>query len=270
LFVLVGGWWPGWGVVGQVDVLVKRPVDLRPFWIERARHEITVYRVLHKHPPRLRTPRLIGADPDEPLLVITVAGRRPLHPDRYAANAVPAATVAAMLDLLDHLHAWNPSGLPRDDDYTAQLTSIRNPLIGQHEHDLLQELQALAAMSVQVEHGDAHLGNVLAPTSNSTLIDFEFTAWRPAGYDLAKLWVYLAADSNRRQILAHLGDDPRRQAAFWLSTVLVLTREIASYQRDPRQPEGLNRVQRLQADLAAVLRRIEIGFHPSGLRRSTK
>lgn len=242
------------GVIGDMEVVAKRPVDLRPFWIDRARHEIAVYRVLHAHPPHAPTPRLVGADPHEPLLITTVAGRRPLHPDRYLGEPVAATTLAAMLGLLDRLHGWHPRGLPRDDDYPVQLTALRHPLLGHDERESLVQLHDLASVPVQVEHGDAHLGNALEPPTNPTLIDFEFTAWRPAGYDLAKLWVYLSAESNRRQILDHLGDDPHRRAAFWVSAVLVLTREIASYRRDPAQPGGAALAQRLHNDLRHVLR----------------
>jgi hypothetical protein len=73
--------------------------------------------------------------------------------------------------------------------------------------------------------------------------------------------MFLGAGSNRQPVLVRLGRDEHRQAAFWVSAVLALTREITSYRRDPHQPGGIARIRRLHTDLAAALRHAEHLHH---------
>lgn len=244
--------WPG--QVGGVAVLAKRPTDLRPFWVERCIHEITVYQAMVADPPPFAAPHLVAADPAEPLLIITRLGGKPLHPQRYQTGAVPPALIDALLDLLDLVHSWRPRSIPRDDDYVQQLAAIRNPVVRDRHLRMLAELLHAAAPPVQVEHGDAHLANALADLRRRTAaIDFEFTAWRPSGYDLAKVWLFIGPAADRRRVLARLGDDPRLHAGFWISAVLALTREITSQRRNPDPGGGMSRLRRLHADLGDAL-----------------
>ncbi|MEV4416192.1 HAD-IA family hydrolase [Catellatospora sp. NPDC049609] len=226
--------WPG--RVGGVPVMAKRPTDLRPFWLDRCRHEITVYQAMQADPPAVRTPELVAADPDEPLVIVTMLDGRPLHPLRYQSGTVSARDIDTLLDLLSALHAWRPDGVPRDDDYPAQLRRLDNPVLRERHLRMLAELLERAAPPLQVEHGDAHLANALTGRGGPALIDFEFTAWRPAGYDLAKVWLFIGPAADRRRVLARLGDDLGLHAGFWISAVIALSREIISQRRPPTPP----------------------------------
>lgn len=121
------------GVLDGRDVVAKHPVDRRPFWLARARHEITVYRTLPAlGPVPVTTPRLVAADPDQHLLIITRVPGHPVHPHRYVTEPIPSRHLDPVLDLLNQVHRWRPpqpEALPRDDDYRHQLTSIRGSAI---------------------------------------------------------------------------------------------------------------------------------------------
>ncbi|HVB42925.1 MAG TPA: aminoglycoside phosphotransferase family protein [Streptosporangiaceae bacterium] len=244
------------GRVAGVPVLAKHPVDPRPFWQDRCRHEIAVYQALAREGTvPLPVPALVTADAGYPLLVMTRLPGRPLHPCRYPPARPSAGTLTSMLAALRLLHNWRPSpAFPDDSDYTAQFTRIACDLIPPADLRCITRLCDTAMPALQIEHGDAHLANALATPAGVALVDLECTAWRPAGYDLAKLWVFLAASpSSRAAIASAVSTQPRRLAGFWVAVTLVTAREITSCLRHPGLPAAAGRLRQLNADLRAAL-----------------
>ena len=115
------------GRITGVPVLAKHPVDPRPFWQNRCRHEIAVYQALARAASvPVLTPALVTADPGYPVLVITRLSGQPLHPRRYpsgtrvrqhahrdAGDAQGAARLAAI------------SGIPRRQRLSRPVRRIR-------------------------------------------------------------------------------------------------------------------------------------------------
>jgi hypothetical protein len=89
------------------------------------------------------------------------------------------------------------------------------------------------------------------------LLDFEFTARRPAGYDHAKLHVFLADNPAARAAVQYdLATTLPAQAGFWLAVVLVACREITSHRRHPGLLDRERRLTQLGADLAEAIDRV--------------
>ena len=81
-------------------------------------------------------------------------------------------------------------------------------------------------------HGDALLSNILLSPAGPVLVDWEHAGWYLPGYDLATLWSVLGdAPVARRQIsqLAQAAG-PAARDAFLVNLMLVLTREIRTYE----------------------------------------
>ena len=117
------------GRIAGVPVLAKHPVDPRPFWQNRCRHEITVYQALARagSVPVL-TPAGDRHRPGYPVLVITRLSGRPLHPRRYPSGPVAPSTLTKMLETLQVLHSWRPSpAFPDDSDYPAHSPDSQRP-----------------------------------------------------------------------------------------------------------------------------------------------
>lgn len=249
-------------------VIAKYPIDRRPFWLARARHEITVYRALPVLAPLpVTVPDMVAADPMRQLIVLTELTGHPVHPHRYLAGPVHSGHLDAVLSVLDRIHAWRPTlpaALPCDDDYPSQLAAVHRPELDDVDRHRAVELHTTIAgrLGVEIQHGDAHLGNVIRrPDGRLALIDLEFTAWRTPGYDLAMLWVLLGdALGVREQIIARIGSTAERHAAFWCSALLVCLREITSHRRSPHDATRRARLERLHRDLADVLEHVQT-FH---------
>lgn len=244
------------GIVGSVAVMAKQPTDPRAFWQDRCRHEITVYRALAAAGPApVLTPHLVAADPRHPLLVITRLPGQPLHPDRYPAGPVAPTALQSLLRALSRLHTWRPAvAFPADCDYPSQLADYRGELIPDTDFARIARLCQAVMPAPQLEHGDAHLGNALDTPCGVALIDLESTAWRPAGYDLAKLWIYLGSSpAARSAVLSRLICWPSQPAGFWIAVTLVAAREITSHRRHQDMPGGRQRLRRLHRDLRAAL-----------------
>ncbi|MGH3854820.1 MAG: aminoglycoside phosphotransferase family protein [Pseudonocardiaceae bacterium] len=246
-------------------VIAKYPIDRRPFWLARARHEIVVYRALPNLAPLpVTVPEMVAADPTRPLIVVTELAGEPMHRHRYLTEKISSAPIEAVLSLLARLHAWRPaipSALPYDDDYPGQLTAVRGSEINDIKHPCAVELYTAirGRLDVEIQHGDAHLGNVIRqPGGRLALIDLEFTAWRWPSHDLAMLWVLLGdAPSARGQLIPRIGRAAERHAAFWCSALLVCLREIASHQRGPLDATRRSRLERLHRDLTIALDHIQ-------------
>lgn len=81
-------------------------------------------------------------------------------------------------------------------------------------------------------HGDALLSNILLSPAGPVLVDWEHAGWYLPGYDLATLWSVLGdAPVARRQIsqIAQTAG-PASRDAFLVNLMLVLTREIRTYE----------------------------------------
>lgn len=248
------------GTLRGRSVIMKHPTDPRTWWHHRCQHEITVYRTLSNHPPPVQVPELVAADETVPLLVVTYMPGEPLHRDRYpAAGTVPAASVTRLLNTLDHLHQWPPGrrpGLfPDDSDYPAQINALPDDLLTAAVKQQLTSLFARARIALQLTHGDAHLGNALDTGAGTALVDLEFTAVRPGGYDQAKLFTFLADNPGARDLVTAIRGGHDVQAGFWLAVVLVTCREIVSHRRHPDLPDREHRLTHLHTDLALAVDR---------------
>jgi hypothetical protein len=89
------------GALDGRAVIAKYPVDRRPFWLARARHEITVYRALPALAPLpVTVPDMVAADPIHPLIVVTALNGKPVHPHRYPNGIIHSEQLGAVLSLL--------------------------------------------------------------------------------------------------------------------------------------------------------------------------
>ncbi|MGH3812989.1 MAG: aminoglycoside phosphotransferase family protein [Pseudonocardiaceae bacterium] len=253
------------GVLDGRAVIAKYPLDRRPFWLARARHEIAVYQALSALAPLPMTvPDMVAAEPIHPLIVMTALVGDPVHKHRYLATTIHGGQLGEVVSLLDRVHAWPPaipSALPYDDDYPGQLAAVCGTEINDVERSCAFELYAAVRgrLGVEIQHGDAHLGNVIRqPDGQLALIDLEFTAWRWPGYDLAMLWVLLGdAPGVREQLIPRIGFPAERRAAFWCSAVLVCLREITSHRRGPQDATRRTRAERLRCDLVVALDHVQ-------------
>ncbi|MEW2222559.1 aminoglycoside phosphotransferase family protein [Streptomyces sp. NPDC006990] len=256
------------GTAGRNTVVAKCLLDHSSAWAERFRHEIAAYRAFVRHRPPVRTPRLIAADPEACTLVIERVPGRVAAAQRHPVEAPPRADLRAVIGSFRRLNEWEPppSAFERPLDYPARLTRF-------HEQGLLTDrdlgdLQKLLHGLVQHRgpggrrgvpwqfcHGDALLTNVMLGPAGPSLVDWEHAGWYLPGYDLASLWAALGdAPLARRQIsqLAQAAG-PAARDAFLVNLMLILTREIRTYeaavQRTMRDPSP-----QVAAEAAAAVR----------------
>lgn len=254
-------------LAGQMDhtaVIAKHPIDPRPFWQARARHEASVYRILATAGPApVPLPRLLASDRGALMIVLTMVPGSQLGPDRYPVLPLPAADMNELLDTLSRLHRWEAPALRSihpDTDYAAQYAILPADLFrpGELERHATAASVLASAIGTQLEHGDAHPGNAItSPRSPLALIDLEFLAPRLPGYDLAMLWTLTGPDDALRSLVtSRVGAGQPRRTAFWLNTVLVLGREILSHRRYAPTALHRDRLARLQQDLTCVRARL--------------
>ncbi|WP_335933297.1 aminoglycoside phosphotransferase family protein [Streptomyces sp. PTD5-9] len=239
------------GSTGRATAVAKCLLDHSPAWSERFRHEIAAYRAFVRHRPPVRAPRLIAADPDNCTLVIERMPGRVAALTRHPTEAPPRADVRAVLGAITRVNSWRPAPGLFDAplDYAARISRYHELglFTDRDLGDLQKLLHGLAggrqAMG-QFCHGDALLSNVLLSPTGPVLVDWEHAGWYLPGYDLATLWAVLGdAPAARRQIsqLAQAAG-PASRDAFLVNLMLVLTREIRTYetavQRAMREPVG--------------------------------
>ncbi|MEU9619661.1 aminoglycoside phosphotransferase family protein [Streptomyces sp. NPDC048155] len=239
------------GSTGRATAVAKCLLDHSPAWSERFRHEIAAYRAFVRHRPPVRVPRLIAADPENCTLVIERMPGRVAALTRHPSEAPPRADVRAALGAISRVNAWRPApGLFEAPlDYASRISRYHE--LGLFTDRDLGDLQKLLHGLVhaggrqgmgQFCHGDALLSNILLSPPGPVLVDWEHAGWYLPGYDLATLWTVLGdAPAARRQIsqLAQ-AEGPARRDAFLVNLMLVLTREIRTYetavQRAMREP----------------------------------
>lgn len=227
------------GTTGRATAVAKCLLDHSPAWAERFRHEIAVYRAFVRHRPPVRVPRLIAADPDNCTLVIERMPGRAAALTRHPVEAPPRADVRAVLGAIRHLNAWRPPAemFGRPLDYASRISRYHE--LGLFTDRDLSDLQKLVhglALTGRVDwqfaHGDALLSNILLSPAGPVLVDWEHAGWYLPGYDLATLWTILGdAPVERRRIsLAAQDQGPVARDAFLVNLMLVLTREIRTYE----------------------------------------
>jgi hypothetical protein len=256
------------GRIAGAGVVAKHPIDTRPFWQARARHEITAYTAIaNAGDPPLPLPRMLLADPALPLIVLTMMPGLLLGPDRYPVRPLPLAQLDCLLDATALLHDWHHpalAGIPADTDYAAQFRALPADLFSPGELGALaaEAARLTSRLGTQLEHGDAHPGNALIqPGAPLALIDLELLAPRMPGYDLAMLWTITGPSPDlRSRITARTGAGPHRQAALWLSAVLATGREILSHRRSAPTAMHRDRLARLLTDLREARARASQGL----------
>ncbi|MGW1411490.1 aminoglycoside phosphotransferase family protein [Streptomyces sp. NPDC002403] len=229
------------GSTGRATAVAKCLLDHSPAWSERFRHEIAAYRAFVRHRPPVRVPRLIAADPENCTLVIERMPGRVAALTRHPSEAPPRADVRAALGAISRVNAWRPAPGLFDAplDYASRISRYHELglFTDRDLGDLQKLLHGLAHAGGrqgmgQFCHGDALLSNILLSPTGPVLVDWEHAGWYLPGYDLATLWTVLGdAPAARRQIsqLAQAAG-PAARDAFLVNLMLVLTREIRTYE----------------------------------------
>ncbi|MFR9675714.1 aminoglycoside phosphotransferase family protein [Streptomyces sp. TR06-5] len=230
------------GTVANRQVVAKCLLDHSPAWVERFQHESSVYRAFTRQRPPVRVPRLVAADPDGGALVTERLPGRPAALQRHPFGAPSGGELRNVLGALCRLGLWQPptGAFDRPLDYPARLNRYHE--LGLLTDRDLGDLQKLlhgathpggrSRVTWQFNHGDALLSNVLLSPNGPVLLDWEHAGWYLPGYDLATLWSVLGdAPLARRQVsqLAQAAG-PAARDAFLVNLMLVLTREIRTYE----------------------------------------
>ncbi|MET9257544.1 aminoglycoside phosphotransferase family protein [Streptomyces sp. NPDC003717] len=229
------------GTTGRSTAVAKCLLDHSPAWSERFRHEIAAYRSFVRHRPPVRVPRLIAADPENCTLVIERMPGRVASLQRHPLQAPPRADIRAALDAVCRLNAWRPPAGTFDAplDYAARISRYHELglLTDRDLGDLQKLLHGIAQAAGrhgmgQFCHGDALLSNILMSPAGPVLVDWEHAGWYLPGYDLATLWSVLGDAPAARRHLSQLAQaqGPAARDAFLVNLMLVLTREIRTYE----------------------------------------
>lgn len=245
------------GTVGRIPVVAKCLVDHSPAWVERFQHEIAAYRAFVRHRPPVRVPRLVAADPVTGTLVTERMAGRPAALQRHPFDLPAPADLAAVLASVGRVNAWRPphSVFERPLDYPARLNRYHELglLTDRDLGDLQKLLHGVVSAAGrgpgpwQFCHGDALLSNVLLSPAGPVLIDWEHAGWYLPGFDLATQWTVVGDAPAVRRRISQLAQSagPAARDAFLVNLMLVLTREIRTYEtavqramREPSPPTG--------------------------------
>jgi hypothetical protein len=229
------------GTTGRTTAVAKCLLDHSPTWSERVRHEIAAYRSFVRHRPPVRVPRLIAADPDNCTLVIERMPGRVAALQRHPVEAPPRADIKAAIGAVCRLNAWRPPagtfGAPLD--YATRINRYHElgMLTDRDLGDLQKLLHGIAAGAGrqnlgQFCHGDALLSNIMLSPAGPVLVDWEHAGWYLPGYDLATLWTVLGEAPVARRQISQIAQSagPASRDAFLVNLMLVLTREIRTYE----------------------------------------
>ncbi|MET8436908.1 aminoglycoside phosphotransferase family protein [Streptomyces sp900116325] len=229
------------GTTGRTTAVAKCLLDHSPVWSERFRHEIATYRAFVRHRPPVRVPRLIAADPENCTLVIERMPGRVAALTRHPSEAPPRADVRAALGAISRVNAWRPAPGLFDTqlDYASRIARYHELglFTDRDLGDLQKLLHGLAHAGGrqgmgQFCHGDALLSNILLSPTGPVLVDWEHAGWYLPGYDLATLWAVLGDAPVARRQISQLAQatGPAARDAFLVNLMLVLTREIRTYE----------------------------------------
>jgi hypothetical protein len=224
------------GTSGRSPAVAKCLVDHSPSWVHRFQHEIAVYRAFVRHRPPARVPRLIAADPESCTLVLERMPGRPAALQRHPAEAPPRTDVRAALGAFCRVNLWRPPTRVFDAplDYPTRISRYHELglLTDRDMGDLQKLLHGLGHVPWQLNHGDALLSNVLLSPAGPVLVDWEHAGWYLPGYDLAVLWSILGDDPVTRRQISQLAQaaGPAARDAFLVNLMLILTREIRTYE----------------------------------------
>ncbi|MEV0980067.1 aminoglycoside phosphotransferase family protein [Streptomyces sp. NPDC049915] len=229
------------GTTGRSTAVAKCLLDHSPEWAERYRQEIAAYRTFVRHRPPVRVPRLIAADPDNCTLIVERMPGRVAALQRHPLEAPPRADVRAALAAICRLNAWRPPagtfGAPLD--YAARINRYHELglLTDRDLGDLQKLLHGISHAAGrggmgQFCHGDALLSNLLLSPAGPVLVDWEHAGWYLPGYDLATLWSVIGDAPVARRQISQLAQQagPAARDAFLVNLMLVLTREIRTYE----------------------------------------
>lgn len=224
------------GTAGRMPAIAKCLVDHSPAWVERFRHEISAYRAFVRHRPPARVPRLVAADPESCTLLMERMPGRVAALQRQPLEAPSRGDVRSALGAFSRINLWRPPPGIFDApiDYPARISRYHELglLTDRDLGDLQKLLHGLAHTPGQFCHGDALLSNVLLAPTGPVLVDWEFAGWYLPGYDLAVLWSVLGGDPLARRQISQLAQSsgPASRDAFLVNLMLVLTREIRTYE----------------------------------------
>ncbi|GGZ96294.1 phosphotransferase [Streptomyces echinoruber] len=229
------------GTAGRGTAVAKCLLDHSPVWVERYRHEIAAYRAFVRHRPPVRVPRLIAADPETCTLVVERVPGRVAALQRHPVEAPPRADIRAALGAICRLNSWRPPAGTFDAplDYAARIARYHElGLLTDRDLGDLQKLLRGIALAAgrqgmgQFCHGDALLSNMLLSPAGPVLVDWEHAGWYLPGYDLATLWSVLGDAPVARRQISQLAQQagPAARDAFLVNLMLVLTREIRTYE----------------------------------------
>ncbi|CAM5657264.1 Phosphotransferase OS=Streptomyces fumanus OX=67302 GN=GCM10018772_55220 PE=3 SV=1 [Streptomyces fumanus] len=230
------------GTTGRSTAVAKCLLDHSPAWAERskARDSGLPLRLVRQRPP-VRVPRLIAADPDNCTLVIERMPGRVAALQRHPLETPPRADIRAALGTICRLNAWRPPAGAFDAplDYAARISRYHElGLLTDRDLGDLQKLLLGIAHAAgrqgmgQFCHGDALLSNILMSPAGPVLVDWEHAGWYLPGYDLATLWTVLGDAPGARRQISQLAQSagPAARDAFLVNLMLVLTREIRTYE----------------------------------------
>ncbi|MCM2417978.1 aminoglycoside phosphotransferase family protein [Streptomyces sp. RKAG293] len=224
------------GTSGRSPAVAKCLLDQSPAWVERFQHEIAAYRAFVRHRPPARVPRLIAADPESCVLVLERMPGRVVSVQRHPTETPPRSDVRAAIGAFGRINLWRPPAGVFDApiDYPARISRYHELglLTDRDMGDLQKLLHGLAHVQGQFCHGDALLSNVLLSPAGPVLVDWEHAGWYLPGYDLAVLWSALGNDPVARRQISQLAQNqgPASRDAFLVNLMLVLTREIRTYE----------------------------------------
>jgi hypothetical protein len=260
------------GEVSGVPAIAKRLARPSPVWAWYLQRELAIYRAFAASPPPppLRVPRLLAADDARGVLVIERLAGPPVATRRRPAATLPAADVAALVELHRAIAAWTglfPSE-PPPPAVTRQLRArlLEDPTAPRAwfregarrcasrrilDADAARRIDgALAAHdAIAPSHGDLLLRNAIRDGDRIGLVDWECAGPHLADWDLALLWIQLAPGARGPIDDELRRGPPSRGLAFRGLVAFALARELLFLRSFPAAPGRAAHV-RLRAELA--------------------
>lgn len=228
-----------------------RPVAIKAlhtdeeFWQTKFAHEIRLYQAFTEHPPPVRVPMLVHTDGQAVLVIEHIPGHV-VDAERYPEQALPTATLDAVLDTVATFAQWSPPRgvLAAVFDYPDRVERYHRAGFFDADdraalHALLDEVSA----PWQAGHGDPLPANLLLTQAGEcVLLDFEFTGLYLPGFDLAMLHTLLADTPGAQDAVDTVVGESGIEVPFLINQAMVLSRELRLH---TELPEGEFRDKRL-------------------------